>query len=102
MGYSRAAELLMLGGSFPAETAQERGIVNAVVEAEDLESLAMSKAEQLAAKPPEALRQTKMLLRRGSAEAVRRTMELELEMIGERLVSDEVRGIMQAFFARRD
>ena len=28
-------------------------------------------------------------------------MALELGMIGERLVSDEARGIMQAFFARR-
>ena len=64
--------------------------------------MALSKAEQLAAKPPEALRQTKMLLRRGSAIALQETMDLELGMIAERLVSDEVRGIMQAFFARRD
>ena len=63
--------------------------------------MAGSKAAQLAAKPPEALRQTKLLLRRGSARAAQETMALELSMIGERLVSDEVRGIMQAFFERR-
>ena len=101
LGYGRAAELLMLGQPFSAETAQDCGIVNAVVAADELEALALSKAEQLAAKPPEALRQTKMLLRRGSARAVEETMALELSMIGERLVSDEVRGIMQAFFERR-
>ncbi len=101
MGTSRAAELLMLGETFTAEKAQTCGIVNQVAAAEELEALAQAKAEQLASKPPEALRGTKMLLRRGSAQAVQEAMELELSMIGERLASDEVRGIMQAFFARR-
>ncbi|MYD10441.1 MAG: enoyl-CoA hydratase [Chloroflexi bacterium] len=101
LGYARAAELLMLGEAFGVETARESGLVNAVVAAEALEETVWAKARQLAAKPPEALRQTKMLLRRGSALALKETMDLELEMIGERLVSDEVRAIMQAFFARR-
>ena len=101
LGYSGAAELLMLGEAFSAEQARECGIVNQVVAAEALDDLARSKAAQLAAKPPEALRQTKMLLRRGSSKAVEETMALELSMIGERLVSDEARGIMQAFFKRR-
>ncbi len=101
LGYGRAAELLMLGEAFDARKAQECGIVNAVVTADELQALTLAKAEQLAAKPPQALRQTKMLLRRGSAKAVQETMELELSMIGERLVSDEARGIMQAFFERR-
>lgn len=101
LGYSRAAELLMLGDAFNAEKARELGLVNAVVAADALEQTARSKARQLAAKPPEALRQTKILLRQGCALALKETMELELEMIGERLVSDEVRGIMQAFFERR-
>lgn len=101
LGYAGAAELLMLGEVFSAEKARECGIVNQVVAADALDALARSKAEQLAAKPPEALRQTKMLLRRGNAKAVKETMALELGLIGERLVSDEVRGIMQAFFARR-
>ena len=101
LGYGRAAELLMLGEAFSAEKARECGIVNQVIAADALDALAQSKAEQLAAKPPEALRQTKMLLRRGNAKAVEETMALELSLIAERLVSDEVRGIMQAFFARR-
>ncbi|MCY3979574.1 MAG: enoyl-CoA hydratase, partial [Chloroflexi bacterium] len=101
LGYAGAAELLMLGEAFSAEKARDCGIVNQVVAADALEELAQSKAEQLAAKPPEALRQTKMLLRSGNAKAVEETMALELDMIGERLVSAEVRGIMQAFFARR-
>ncbi len=101
LGYAKAAELLMLGEAFTAETARECGIVNHVAAADALADLAGEKAKQLAAKPPEALRQTKMLLRRGAARAVEETMAFELKLIGERLVSDEVRGIMQAFFARR-
>ncbi len=101
LGYGRAAELLMLGEAFSAVKAQECGVVNQVVAADKLDALAQSKAAQLASKPPEALRQTKMLLRRGSAKAVEETIALELSMISERLISDEVRGIMQAFFARR-
>ena len=101
LGYAGAAELLMLGEAFSAEKARECGLVNQVVAADALDALAQSNAERLAAKPPHALRQTKMLLRRGNAKAVEETMALELGMIGERLVSDEVREIMQAFFAQR-
>ena len=101
-GYGRAAELLLLGGAFSAEKAQACGIVNEVVAADALDELAWSKAEQLAAKPPEALRQTKMLLKRGTQQAVRETIEAELGIIGERLVSDEARGIMEAFFAGKN
>ena len=101
MGYSGAAELLLLGEPFTAEKARQSGIVNGVVAADALDALASSRAAQLAAKPPEALRQTKMLLRRGSAMAVEETIAFELGLIAERLASDEVRDIMQAFFARR-
>ena len=101
LGYPRAAELLLLGEAFSAETASKYGIVNAVVAADELEGLAWSKAEQLAAKPPEALRQTKALLKRGAALAVQETIHAELEIIAERLVSEEARGIMEAFFAAR-
>ena len=101
IGTSRAAELLLLGEPFSAAKARDCGIVTQVVAADELEDLAQSKAAQLAAKPPEALRQTKMLLRRGTAKAVEETMDLELSLIAERLVSDEARAIMQAFFARR-
>ncbi len=101
-GYGRAAELLLLGEAFSAEKARDCGIVNEVVAADALEELAWSKAQQLAAKPPEALRQTKMLLRRGTQKVVQETIDTELGIIGERLVSDEVRGIMEAFFAGKN
>jgi enoyl-CoA hydratase/carnithine racemase len=100
IGQRRAAELLMLGDRFTAEAACEYGIVNQVVSADELESIAWSKAQQLASKPPQALRQTKMLLKRGNAKAVEETIAFELEIFAERMQSDEVRDIMQAFLER--
>ncbi len=101
VGQRRAAELLMLGQRFDAHKAQEFGIVNQVLSADELQSHAWSKAEQLAAKPPQALRQTKMLLKRGNAQAIEETIHYELGIFAERLQSEEVMQIMQAFMQRK-
>ena len=100
IGQRRAAELLMLGERFDAQTAYEVGIVNQVLPADELETFAWSKAQQLAAKPPQALRQTKMLLKRGNARAVEETINYELGIFAERLQSEEAMQIMQAFMQR--
>ena len=52
MGYARAAELLLLGQPFDAETAHNVGIVNAVCTPEDVEAVALEKARLLAATTP--------------------------------------------------
>lgn len=68
-GALRAAELLLLGEPFDGAAALEAGIVNAVLATpEQADAIALSRAESLAAKPPEALRTTRALLRRGHAE----------------------------------
>lgn len=100
VGQRRAAELLMLGDRFTAQTAHDVGIVNQVVSTDELESLAWSKAQQLASKPPQALRQTKMLVKRGNAKAVEDTIAFELGIFAERMQSDEARQIMQDFLER--
>ena len=75
MGRQRASELLMLGEMFTAQKAYEVGIVNEVLAPEKLQDVAWQKAVALSQKPPEALRLTKMLLRKGdtavAAEALR-------------------------------
>ena len=101
VGQRRAAELLMLGERFNAQTAQSIGLVNQVMPSEQLESFAWQKAQQLANKPPEALRQTKMLLKRGPAEAVAETIPVEMEIFAERMQSAEARAIMQGFMQRK-
>nr|WP_254070324.1 enoyl-CoA hydratase-related protein [Acidisphaera sp. L21] len=68
-GLLRASELLLLGDPFDAATAREAGIVNAILpDPPDADAWGLSRAEALAAKPPEALRATRALLRRNRAE----------------------------------
>lgn len=100
VGQRRSAELLMLGDKFDAHTAHDIGLINAVLDADDLEKVAWEKAQRLASKPPIALRKTKMLLKRGTAQTVAETIDYELEVFAERIQSEEAQSIMQAFFNR--
>ncbi len=99
-GRAKAAELLMLGDMFDAGTAADIGLVNAVCSANDLDSMAQTTAETLAAKPPAALRKTKALLNADKA-AVIEQIDAEAKMFGEQLASDEVKEAIAAFFEKR-
>lgn len=101
LGHVRAAELLMLGDSFDAAKALELGFVNQVVPDDAVEALARSKAAQLAAKPPAALRLTKAMLKEGHAEALAATVRKESPRFIERLNSAEAAEAFQAFMERR-
>ena len=98
-GPVRAAELLLFGEAFTAETAHEIGLVNAVVG--DATGHALERARTLAQKPPAAVRQTKALLRRASADAVAETMAHEGRLFVERLGSPEAAEAFTAFFEKR-
>ncbi|MBI1404061.1 MAG: crotonase/enoyl-CoA hydratase family protein [Porphyrobacter sp.] len=65
IGMSRAAELFYTGDVIDAATAQDWGLVSRVVPHADLMVEAYALADRIAAMPPHALRQTKMLLRQG-------------------------------------
>jgi enoyl-CoA hydratase/carnithine racemase len=101
MGHCRAAELLYFGEPFTAGTAQEVGIVNTVVVSNELLNTAMEKARQLAEKPPAALRRTKALLKRGSANAIAEAMAKETEQFAALLQGPEAKEAMMAFKQRR-
>ena len=98
-GPARAAELLLFGEAFTAETAREVGLVNAVVE--DPVGHALERAHVLASKPPEAVRVTKALLRAETAEAVGATIAREGELFVARLSSPEAQEAFTAFFEKR-
>ena len=102
MGHRKAAELLLLGDAFSAAKAAELGVINEATSADALEELAWSKARALAQKAPEALRLSKMLLKKGNAEVVAQTMAEEGKLFGERLQSPEAMEVMQAFMERRE
>ncbi len=100
IGYHRAAELLLLAESLDAQTALAFGLVNRVVEPEQLADTALDLARRLAAKPPEAMRQSKRLLRE-DADAVAARMDAESEVFACQLRSPEAREAMQAFLEKR-
>ena len=62
VGTARAMEMLCLGEPIPAERAEQIGLVNRVVKAEELQSEALLLAQKLAAGPTFALGMTKVQL----------------------------------------
>lgn len=100
-GYKEAARLLMLGEEFDAAGAMRAGIATAVTAAGQALVAANECARALAAKPPRALQVTKMLLRRGDAQAVADTILVEVDQFAQRRVSAEAREAFTAFFEKR-
>jgi enoyl-CoA hydratase/carnithine racemase len=99
-GSKKAAELLMLGEAFNAEAAAAAGLLNAVTEDGTALEAGLAKAKALAALPPESLALTKVLLKRGSAQAVAETIAIEARHFGERLKSPEAMAAFMAFLKK--
>lgn len=100
MGHPRAFEMLAMGESFDAARAEAAGIVNRVVAPEALEETARAAAETIAAKPREAMRAARRLLR-GDMAPVRAAMTEESRIFGERLMSAEARAAFEGFMTRK-
>ena len=100
-GHARAAELLMFGEPFSSDTAREIGLINEVVDSDAVVSRALERAHQLAALPPEAVRQTKAFLRRPLADSVADTISHEGAAFMQRLTSPEAQEAFTAFFEKR-
>lgn len=62
-GHQRAAELLLLGDNFSAKQARELGLVNRVVDAEQLDATVDAVVEQLTSSSRHALRVSKTLMK---------------------------------------
>jgi enoyl-CoA hydratase/carnithine racemase len=75
IGMARASELIFTADTIDAETALAMGLINHVVEHEDLLKKAREIAAKIAVRPPQALRLTKRLLRRGVHSTLEQTME---------------------------
>ena len=100
VGQAQAAELLLLGEAFTAEKALKLGLINDVVAPEALMTTVNAKAAALAAKPPEALRLSKALLR-GNGPEIAERISWENKVVAERLASAEFREAATAFFEKR-
>ncbi|QDZ00480.1 crotonase/enoyl-CoA hydratase family protein [Nitratireductor mangrovi] len=100
LGRQQAFALLGLGEGFSADRARQAGLIYAVVSEEELESAALAAADSIAAKPPEALKIARDLMRGSREEVVARIKE-EGTHFRARLKSDEAREAFVAFMNRK-
>lgn len=100
VGHRRATELLLLGEKFGADEALRMGFVNAVVPTAELAATARAAAAKFGALPPEAVRQTKALLR-AAFPGLKETLSREGETFIGRLKSPETAEAITAFLEKR-
>lgn len=100
IGHVRAFSLLGLGAPLLGRDAAAIGVANAALPEGEVEQAARTSAHALAAKPAEALRITKRLLR--DTEALDRRMREEGAIFAERLRSPEAMQAFQAFLVKRN
>ena len=102
LGHARAAELLLLGQAFTGEQAAAWGIAN---QALDDGAATLSKAREMALRflqlAPSAVVDSKRLMRAPGREELRRVIEEEGALFGQRLRSPEAIEALTAFMQRR-
>jgi len=101
MGHHRAAEALLLGEPFMAETALELGLVNRVVPPSEASAVAQLVARKLAAKPLSSLVETKRLMKQGQASQVAAVIAEEGASFGRMLREPAAREAFGAFMEKR-
>jgi enoyl-CoA hydratase/carnithine racemase len=100
IGLGRAKELALTAEAITAEEAYRIGLVHRVYPAEQLLDEALKLAGSLAAKPRQALLETKRLSREVIGMGTEAAMSRMFEVISERLQSDEHRREVQAYLTR--
>jgi len=101
LGYHRAAEALLLGEPFMAEAALEVGLVNRVVPPTEANAVAHAAARKLAAKPLNALVETKRLMKKGQQQLVLQQMADEGQSFARMLGEPAAREAFGAFMEKR-
>jgi enoyl-CoA hydratase/carnithine racemase len=96
MGHARAFEMLVMGRPFSGEQAVAAGLANAVVASDALEATAMAAAVEIAAKPREAVKLSRRLIK-GSPDDILRRIDEEALLFAERLRSAEAQKAFMAF-----
>lgn len=99
MGNQRAFAMLVAGEGFSAQAALDAGLVWKIVEPETVEAETLSLAASLAARPPQALRIARDLVR-GSRDEVLARIDEELVHFSAQLKSAEARAAFEAFMRR--
>jgi enoyl-CoA hydratase/carnithine racemase len=101
-GHAKAAELLLFGESFDAETAKDVGLCSRVLPAKELMAFALGRAKFLAnERPATSLLITKRLMKLAGAERTEKALYEEAVEFARLLGSDEAREAFTAFFEKR-
>jgi enoyl-CoA hydratase/carnithine racemase len=99
VGYQRAARIFMTGESFDAPSAVEMGLVTSIEN--DPVNEAMKIAQQIAEQPPQAIINTKALLKARSHDAVAAVMKAEFEIFAMALQSEEAMEAFMKFMSKK-
>ena len=99
VGYQRAAKIFFTGESFSADSAVEMGLV-ASIAAEPLRE-ALEIAEHISKQPPQAMINTKALLKASKHDAVAAVMKAEFELFSLALQSEEAMEAFMNFMAKK-
>lgn len=99
LGYQRAFALLAMGEVFDARRAREAGLVSRVVPPDELEGASQEAAARIAAKPPEAIRVIRHLMRGERRELLMR-IDQETTAFADLLRSTAARDALQDYIDR--
>lgn len=99
VGYQRAAKIFLTGDSFGAQEALDMGLIAEI--SVDARAAATRIAEQIAEQPPQAIINTKALLKAGSHDSVAAVMKAEFEIFSLSLQSNEAMEAFMKFMAKK-
>ena len=99
VGYQRAAKIFMTGESFGADSAKEMGLVASI--ASDPLREALEIATHISEQPPQAMINTKALLKASKHDAVAAVMKAEFELFSLALQSEEAMEAFMNFMAKK-
>jgi enoyl-CoA hydratase/carnithine racemase len=99
VGYQRAARIFMTGDSFSADEAKEMGLVESI--SADPEKEAMEIATRIGQQPPQAIINTKALMKAGKHDAVAAVMKAEFQIFALALQSEEAAEAFMKFMSKK-
>jgi enoyl-CoA hydratase/carnithine racemase len=101
MGRKQAFEMLVTGDFIDAATARERGLVNRVVSADQLDAEVQKLADSILAKTPVAVRMGKQLFYRQLEMGLDAAYQVAAEVMACNMVSEDAQEGIDAFIAKR-
>ena len=99
VGYQRAARIFLSGESFGADEAKEMGLVESI--SAEAEEVALEIAEKIGNQPPQAIINTKALMKAGKHDAVAAVMKAEFQIFALALQSEEAAEAFMNFMSKR-